>query len=319
MCLQVTVKSFPDQGLEAVNAKEEAEELEKVRSSLSADELNKLIEETKILKERQEAEDPPEKLALIPTLTMEDLDKQGRNIPIDVGSEKGTTVLRHDLPTNGIVYADIGFDLRVLPLDLMPYVSLFSRCLTEMGTSKYDDIALTRYIQTHTGGIYASHSTTLKYGTGDAIPEQEIVSHLFLRGKATYKKNSEMFNVMTEMLMNTNFDNKAKFLQMVLETKARLEANVVGSGHSFASGRIGARYSVSEFVAEKTSGIEYLHFIRQLAKVRTCCDLQSFCTDIYIYSYICIYIVNIYIYIYIYTHTHCGDGKYASCMLQSIV
>jgi Zn-dependent M16 (insulinase) family peptidase len=52
-----------------------------------------------------------------------------------------------------------------------------------------------------------------------------------------------------------------------LETKARLEAQVVGSGHSFASGRIGARYSVSEFVAEKMSGIEYLHFIRQLAKV----------------------------------------------------
>ncbi len=209
------VKSFPDPNLEAENSKKEAAELEKVRSSLSPEELNKLVEETRVLKERQEAEDPPEKLALIPTLTMDDLDRQGRNIPIDVGTEKGTTVLRHDLPTNGIVYADIGFDLRVLPIDLMPYVPLFSRCLTEMGTGKYDDIALTRYIQTHTGGVYASHSTTLKYGAGDAVPEQEVVSHLFLRGKATYKKNPEMFNVMTEMLLNTKFDNKAKFLQMV--------------------------------------------------------------------------------------------------------
>lgn len=211
----MTVKSFPDQGLEAENTKKEADELEKVRSALKPEELKNLIEETRILKERQEAEDPPEKLALIPTLTMEDLDRQGRNIPIAIGSEKGTTVLRHDLPTNGIVYADVGFDLRVLPLELMQFVPLFSRCLTEMGTSKYDDIALTRYIQTHTGGVYASHSTTLKYGSGDTIPEQELVSHLFLRGKATYKKNAEMFNVMTEMLLKTNFDNKAKFLQMV--------------------------------------------------------------------------------------------------------
>jgi hypothetical protein len=46
---------------------------------------------------------------------MDDLDKQGRNIPIAVGKEKDVTVLRHDLPTNGILYADIGLDMRVRP------------------------------------------------------------------------------------------------------------------------------------------------------------------------------------------------------------
>jgi len=259
---KVIVKSFPDTTLEAENSKNEASVLEEVKKSLSDSELEALVEETKALKERQEAEDDPEKLALIPTLSMEDLDREGRNIPIEVGSEQGTTVLRHDLPTNGIAYVDIGFDMRVLPLELLQYVPLFSRCLTEMGTKDMDDIALTRYIQTHTGGVYSSYSTSLKHGSGDVVPEKEVVSHLFVRGKATYAKNGEMFSVMSDMVNNANLDNQAKFTQMVLETKARLEASVVGSGHSYAAGRIGARYNVAEFVGEHTGGIEYLHFIR---------------------------------------------------------
>ncbi len=241
--------------------------MESVRSKLTEDDISKLIEETQTLKNRQQAEDPPEKLALIPSLTMDDLDKQGRTIPISVGSEKGTKVVRHDLLTNGILYTDIGFDLRVIPFDLLPLVPLFSRCLTEMGTSKMDDVTLSRYIQTHTGGIYTSTSISQKHSpSGGLIPEPEVVSNLFLRGKSTYSKSGELFGVMRDVLLDTKLDNKAKFLQMALETKARMESSVQGSGHSFASGRIGSRYSVTELVQEHMGGIEYLHFVRNLVK-----------------------------------------------------
>jgi len=268
---RVSVKSIPDTAMEQQIAEKEKEELETVRSKLTEDEIKHLIEETQTLKARQQAEDPPEKLALIPSLTMEDLDREGRNIPITVSSEKGTTVLRHDLLTNGIVYTDIGFDLRVIPFDLLPLIPLFSRCLTEMGTSKMDDVTLSRYIQTHTGGVYTSTSTGQKHSpTGNAIPQPEVVSNLFLRGKATYAKTGELFGVMRDVLLETKLDNKAKFLQMALETKTRMESSVQSSGHSFASGRIGSRYSVTELVQEQMGGIQYLHFIRQLVK-----DIES--------------------------------------------
>jgi len=262
---RVTVKSLPDTGLEDMLAKNEKDALEAVRSKLSVEELEGLVKETKELKEKQLAEDPPEKLALIPSLTMDDLDREGRNIPIEVGEEAGVTVLRHDLPTNGIVYADVGLDMRVVPFDLLPLMPLFCRCLTEMGTSDMDDIALSRFIQTHTGGVYTSTSTTQKYGEGNKVPAQEVVSNLFVRGKATYAKAGEMMEVMRKVLTDTNFDNKSKFLQMVLETKARMEANLVGSGHSYAAGRIGARYQVADAVSEKMSGVQSLEYIKNLA------------------------------------------------------
>ena len=75
-----------------------------------------------------------------------------------------------------------------------------------------------------------------------------------------------MFDTIQDILLNTKFDNRDKFKQMVLETKARMETQVVSSGHSYAAGRIGARYMVSEFVEEKMRGIDTLEGMRKLAE-----------------------------------------------------
>jgi Zn-dependent M16 (insulinase) family peptidase len=227
---RVTVKSLPDPDLEEKIRMREEEELKNARDKLTDADIAELIKETAMLKERQVAEDPPDKLALIPSLTMDDLDRQTRNIPIAIGEEKGVTVLRHDLPTNGIVYADVGFDMRVIPVELLPLVPLFCRCITEMGTTSMNDVELSEYIRTHTGGIYTSTSTSTKYGKEvNKIPEPEVVSNIFVRAKSTYAKSGEMFNVISDVLLNTRFDNRDKFKQMVLETKARMEAQVLPS------------------------------------------------------------------------------------------
>ena len=53
---------------------------------------------------------------------------------------------------------------------------------------------------------------------------------------------------------------------MVLETKAALEAGVVGSGHRFAGSRLAAQRSAAGWVGEAMGGLSYLEFIRGLAK-----------------------------------------------------
>jgi len=263
---RVTVTSMPDTALESKILDAEKAELEAVRAKLSEEEIAKLVEETKLLKKRQEAEDPPEKIALIPSLSTDDLDREVRNVPIAVGEEHGVKVLRHDLPTNGIVYADFGLDMRVVPAELLPLIPLFVRCLTEMGTTSKSDVELSKYIRTHTGGVSATVQTDSKYGVGNVVPEQEVVSHMFVRGKATYAKSAELFDVVGDMLANTNFDNKDKFKQMVLETKVRMEGAVASMGNSFASGRIGARYNIEEFVSSKMQGIDTIEDMRKLAE-----------------------------------------------------
>jgi len=135
-----------------------------------------------------------------------------------------------------------------------------------MGTATKSDVELSKYIRTHTGGVSATVQTDSKYGVGNVVPEQEVVSHMFVRGKATYAKSAELFDVVGDMLANTNFDNKDKLKQMVLETKVRMEGAVASMGNSFASGRIGARYNVEEFVSSKMQGIDTIEDMRKLAE-----------------------------------------------------
>jgi Peptidase M16C associated len=66
----------------------------------------------------------------------------------------------------------------------------------------------------------------------------------------------------------SNVDNslQARFKQMVLETKAEMEAGVIGAGHSFASSRLSAQRTVSGWVNEQMAGLEHLFYVRELAK-----------------------------------------------------
>jgi len=52
---------------------------------------------------------------------------------------------------------------------------------------------------------------------------------------------------------------------MVLETRASLEAGVIGAGHRFAATRLDAQRSTAGWVKEQMGGISYLSFIRTLA------------------------------------------------------
>src|SRR5690606_17040807 len=101
---------------------------------LDAAGLAGVAEQTRHLKALQEAIDPPEALAKIPTLTLEDLPRTNKAIPIAAEELSGIKLYTHDLPTNGVVYVDLGFNLDRLPGRLLPYVPLFTRALTQTGT-----------------------------------------------------------------------------------------------------------------------------------------------------------------------------------------
>src|SRR5690606_2967205 len=71
---RTTVVLRPDPGLRQRMEVEERERLEKIRESLTQEEMEGIISATNELKRRQEAPDSPEALASIPVLRLEDLD-----------------------------------------------------------------------------------------------------------------------------------------------------------------------------------------------------------------------------------------------------
>lgn len=256
---RITVVLEPDPELgPQLDARERAR-LDEARASMSQDDLRRVQEETRTLKAMQDTPDSPEALATIPSLTLDDLDRKIKTIPCEELALAETTVLYHDLFTNGIVYLDLGFDLYSLPQDYLPYVSLFGRALLEMGTATQDYVRLAQRIGRKTGGIHPASFTS------DLAHDASGTAWLFLRGKATVENVDELLAILRDVLLTARLDNRERFRQIVLEEKANQEASLVPMGHAAVFGRLKARFSTADWAAEQISGIDYLFFLRELA------------------------------------------------------
>jgi Zn-dependent M16 (insulinase) family peptidase len=229
-----------------------------VQEKMSEEEFKAVAVKEQELIKIQETPDTPEALATLPSLTLDDLDKQNKIIPLEVLDEDGVTVLYHDLFTNGIVYLDLSFDLSGVPQDLLPYLSLFAKGLVQMGTDTEDFVQLSQRIGRETGGISPSLLIQNKFNC------DEVFSRLVVRGKSTLDKAGEMLAIMKDILLTTNYDNRERFRQILIERKARKEAGLVPGGHGVVNTRLGASLSAGGWLAEQTGGIENLFFSRRL-------------------------------------------------------
>jgi Zn-dependent M16 (insulinase) family peptidase len=257
---RTTVILHPDPDLASREEEAEKARLAQARAAMSPRQIQELVGLNERLKLRQETPDSPEALATIPRLALEDLDRQEKTIPREVLERAGTNVLYHDLFTNGIVYLDVGFDLHVLPRELLPYVPLFARALLEVGTTREDVVKLTQRIGRSTGGIHPDvHLSTLHDG-------RQATAWLFLRGKAMLSQADELLAILRDIITSARLDNRERFRQMVLEQKARQEASLVPGGSGVVGARLGAHFGEAAWVGEQLHGISNLFFVRQLAR-----------------------------------------------------
>ncbi|MBK7452687.1 MAG: insulinase family protein [Anaerolineales bacterium] len=249
----------PDPELGRRFEEDEKSRLEAIRSALNESQIAELVEQTKKLKELQETPNSNEALETLPFLKLEDLDKKSNTVPVEEMQLQGATTLYHDLFTNGIVYLDLGFDLHALPADLLPLTEIFGRALFEMGTDTEDYTKLSQRIGKSTGGIYADAVSVTALGS------RESVIKLFIKGKSTVAQSAEMLNIIKDVLLKTNFDNRKRLKQMVLEEKAGLESSLVPGGHSFVNTRLRAQFNESGWANDQMKGIAYLFALRELA------------------------------------------------------
>jgi presequence protease len=257
---RVTLVLTPDAEYNEMRAAEEQASLDQARANMDKAALEAVVANTLELKRRQEMPDLPEQLALLPTLKLDDLDRDVKTIPSELGDIHGGKLLYHDLFTNGIVYLDLGFDLHGLVPDLLPYAKLFIQSLVEMGTESEDYVKLSQRIGRTTGGIYPSSFLAAKR------EDPEGVAWLLVHGKATMAQAPAMLEIMREILLTVKLDNPERMRQILLKNKARAEAGLVQGGHSVVDGRLRAGFSTASWAGEQMGGLEHLFFTRRLIR-----------------------------------------------------
>lgn len=255
----MTVK--PVQGLTTRKDKQLHDKLQEYKSTLSKEEQQAIVDRTNALHAYQEEPSSKEALETIPLLTRQDMKKEATGYVNDVRTAEDTTILFHDIFTNGIGYLNLIFDLKQVPARLLPYVGILKSVLMMVDTEHFSYGELFNEINIHTGGIKAAVNT---YTNADHMDEYKIM--LEIRSKALYEKRDKALELMKEIILTSKFDDTKRLYEIVAESKSRMQATMTGAGHSLALVRALSYFSPTAAVSEQISGIPQYRLLEDLEK-----------------------------------------------------
>ena len=256
----VTVCLVPDPGKQAETQKAEQERLNSFASSLTTAERQQIIEHTEQLQQEQLEPNPAETLALLPQLSLTDLDSKITFFATQPVEMFGQTVLVNELPTNHISYIDIGFDLRALPQRFLPYIDLFGAIITEIGTKRLNFMQFAKEINTCTGNF--SHSLTT-YTRKDQPSQAKPLLWLHLKCLPDYL--AQAVDLVAEILRDVALSDRRRIQEIVGREFAWAEHSAHSEGYSLASSRIFAHLSEAGCYNEYFNGVTSYLALKELA------------------------------------------------------
>lgn len=250
----------PERSLTAKMDKKLEDKLAHYKASLSKDEINALVNDTKALKKYQEEPSTREELMTIPLLKISDIKKEALPYMYEEHSVDETKVLTHDIYTNGIGYLTLGFDLKGVPERLIPYIGLFRNVFSYMSTENYSYADLASEINLNSGGIVSSSGIY-----SDASDHEKYRFMYEIKAKVLYDRLPFAFDIISEIINTTGYDDEKRLQEIINMIKSRLQASIISAGHSAALIRAMSGCSEQAAITEKISGIDFYRFIDRAA------------------------------------------------------
>lgn len=259
------VTVYPERGLNTRNEQALAERLEAYKNSLTSEERQRLIEETRHLHEYQEEPSSEEELRRIPMLGRGDMRKEA--MPFSNHEERigNIRTVWHDYETNGIDYMTLLFDISDIRQEDIPYLGLLRNILGYVDTDEHTYTELSNAVNIYTGGISSSVC---------AYPHARLMntmrSFFEVKVKVLHSQFEEAIRLVDEMLRTSKLSDTKRLAEIIAQAKSRLQKNLSSNGNSVASMRAMSYQSAYAYYQDATSGIAYYRQIRELdARMKT--------------------------------------------------
>ena len=253
------VTLIPKTGLAAENDAKTAEKLQKYKESLSKEEIEKIIVDTKELAAYQEEEESEEALETIPLLKRSDIKRESIKLYNDEHEVDGTTVLHHNVFTNGIGYLSLLFDTKNVPNDLIPYMGVLKSVLGYVDTEHYTYGELFNEINAQTGGINCGLQVF-------RIPENDDdCRRMFgIRAKFLYDKLDFVMKMVEEILNTSRLDDEKRLHEIISSMKSGLQNRLSSAGNATAVMRAASYYSPMSNFQDRIAGIGFYQLLKDL-------------------------------------------------------
>lgn len=256
----VRVIMKPDPQLAAKELAAEKERLNAIAEGLSPEDKEQLIEKAAELSRFQKEQENID-IDILPKVTLQDVPQSARNYILTREKVGILEVFHHAVFTNDIVYADLVLDLPDLPEEDLPYLSLWSIVLTQMGCSSRDYTQNLDYIQANTGGIGAGISLNVQ-----ATDFQQFKPTINLRGKALHRKVSKLFPLMQQTLMDPDFTDLPRLKEILFKHYTALESQLNQNALKYAINLSASSLTVAGKVANDLYGLNFFWKLRDIVR-----------------------------------------------------
>lgn len=253
------VTIVPEKGLNAKMDQKLEEKLAEYKNSLSDEEIDQLIEDTKHLKEYQEEPSPKEELEKIPMLSREDMRKEILPLSNIEKQISGIKTICHDVATNGIDYLTLMYDVSDIPAEDIPYLGVLKALLGYVDTKTYTYADLANAINIYSGGINCGMGI---YPNGEK--EATLQVKFEVRIKTLESSLKETMSIVNEILLSSNMNDEKRLYEILAQSKARLQQSLSSVGHSVSSMRALAGFSEYAYYLDATNGITYYETVKDL-------------------------------------------------------
>jgi presequence protease len=256
LCSLVALKPVP--GLAEKTAAETKAKLKRIKSILSAKDIQNLIKQSVSLREWQSTPNSKQALLTLPSLAITDIDKKAELVPMKVKSVNGVKLLTHSLFTNKIIYSDMYFDTTGIPQGKLPYLYLLSSLLGELNTQNYGYMQLIDKVNGCLGDLRFAPYAITKYNDLNTYFPKLDVSFYTLASDLP-----EAFDTINEIINSTKFDNLPLIKQYIKRIRSSMDNNIVDAGIQIVDSRLQSYYS--EFGRyNDMSLLPYYNFITDL-------------------------------------------------------
>lgn len=240
---------------------EETARLNAICGKWTADEIAANRELNRVLQTWQQTPDTVEQLATLPTLPISEVSETPSWTETVVNQIEGMTVLYHPVPCNGIVHLALSFAMTDYSLEELTLLSHIGSLFGKLGTLHYSALELQQALKNHLGRLSVSVDVTAKEGVCDVCTPM-----LTVRCSVLEDKLPDAFDLICEVLQNTDFMQKEKIREILLQTNERLRQMGVMAGHAIGLTTVLSQYSARNAVASAISGYPLIRRTARLVK-----------------------------------------------------
>lgn len=205
----------------------------------------------------QQTPDSPEQLATLPCLTLEDVDDQPAELPLEEIRLAGLPVLMHRIGTNGIAYLTLYFDANGLTSEQMSQLGYLCRLLGHMPTSRHTAEELNDRIRLLCGELRFFTTAYPVPGRTDCCQVKFCASVSALEAKLP-----DALALLTEVLTETRLDDASAALDILRQLRMQRMQSIIMAGHQTGFGRLLAQFSAVGVAQEHLTGFAAYQWVK---------------------------------------------------------